>query len=208
VRGCVILLLSSTAHARDWSEAFSPHGGPKTLELQALYTDDAGHEHKLHLWRDGERRLRRKTDESLDLYVEKSTNGEYAYRLVDHGRKLIISADRSNLFRFGIFTDWAGLSRVVVRPKGTVAVHSLDRKGELPGLGACRWFSVVDKVRHEEVCWSSKWGVPLMIERVEKTGHTRVFSALSVATLTSRSAFELGPASRYTSLDADAALKQ
>ena len=111
----------------DWEAAFPIWAAPQQVYFRAEYRDDLGRAHELQVWRQAELRLRRKTDQSIDLFVEKSQSGEYAYRLIDHDRKILINADRTALYRIGVFSDWIGLAHVLNIPRGGYRIAESPR---------------------------------------------------------------------------------
>src|SRR6185369_677277 len=104
---------------------------------------------------------------------DRKTDGQTTFRLVDHDRKLIMHSEIPN--------DWFSLSRVLIRPSAKFTLHRVSTKTTVPGLGPCRWFALEYAGTHEDICWSTHWGVPLIIERsssASKTGRARTFSLL------------------------------
>ncbi len=104
--------------------------------------------------------------EAIDLYVEKSGSGEYEYRLIDHDRKILIRADRTTLYRIGVFSDWIGLAHVLKVPRGGYRVTEAARQSPASLRGECVWKRlelVMPISSTSEVCWSSAWGLPLEI---------------------------------------------
>jgi len=167
----LLCLLSAAAvraeHASSqWEAAFPTRNAPRQVYFRAGYRDELGRTHRLEVWREADLRLRRRTDEAIDLYVEKSRSGEYEYRLIDHDRKLLIHADRATLYRVGIFSDWIGLAHVLNIPRSGYRVTQAARQSPASLRGECVWkrrellMPVPDT---SEICWSSAWGLPLEI---------------------------------------------
>jgi hypothetical protein len=144
-----------------WDAAFSTAGAPARLYLRARYRDAGGHEHRWRVWRDGERRLRRDTDDQLELIVERADDRDDRYRVIDRGRHLQYQARRSNLFRLGAFPDWTQLATLLVRPRSATTVVAAER-ARLPA-GACRWYDVLGDGPPRRVCWSDRWRLPLAV---------------------------------------------
>jgi hypothetical protein len=168
--GLLCLLYAAAVRAGDgspWQTAFPTAAAPPQVHFRADYRDAAGREHELEVWRQSDRRLRRTTDGAIDLYVEKSASGEYEYRLVDRSRKLLIDADRTTLYRIGVFSDWISLAHVLKVPHGEYRVTQADRQSPaLPG-GSCVWkrLEVMTLAPStSEICWSARWGLPLEID--------------------------------------------
>src|SRR5262249_16402954 len=92
--GLLCLGSAATVRAQDataeWKTAFPTGAAPSQVHFRAVYRDGFDRAHELEVWRQADVRLRRRTDDSLDLYVEKAGSGEYEYRLVDHNRNILI----------------------------------------------------------------------------------------------------------------------
>ena len=164
-----LFALTPGARAEDkpltWQEAFSLAGAPKGVHLKATYLDGKGKPHALEVWRDGDRHLRRRTDNALDLFADKAAGGDYAFRLVDHARLRLVEVSRTNLYRIGVFADFPSLAGLLARPKGAYALHREARpKSRLPA-GECRWVRLEPQgARAQSICWSDLFKVPLRIE--------------------------------------------
>src|SRR5947209_7092130 len=97
--------------AQNWQTAFPREAVTKqSIYFRARYVDASGVEHRQEVWREASSRLRRVTDDWLDLIVERDVDGEYQYRLADRERHIMVLADRTSLYRAGIFSDWEGLA--------------------------------------------------------------------------------------------------
>lgn len=152
-----------------WQQVFASHNAARYLEFTAHYRDAKGAEHRLHYWRDGNKRLRRNTDGNADLMVEHLASGEYRYHVIDHRKKIITHIDQTNLQRIGQFTNWDNLARALTTPplgatitKSNAADFSLDKY-------RCTWYDVAPVVQagsaapHQQICWSRSLGIPLKI---------------------------------------------
>jgi hypothetical protein len=188
--GLLCLLCASTVRAEDassqWEQSFPTRNAPRQAYFRAGYRDELGRTHRLEVWREADLRLRRKTDEAIDLYVEKSRSGEYEYRLIDHDRKLLIRADRTTLYRVGIFSDWIGLAHVLNTPRSGYRVTEAVRQSPASLRGECVWKRLellMPVPSTSEVCWSSAWGLPLEIgAQGGKDGWQSRFSVQEVGT--------------------------
>ncbi len=161
--------------ALDWEAAFPVESAAKHVYLEAHYLGSDGASHRLQLWRHGTEFLHRRTDGVLDLYLSQAgTRGDYAYRLIDHRRRLSLDVKRNQLYRIGVFSDWFGLAHVLDRPKSEFVVRAIaplknergarqDRQNRMD----CSWRLLVsgDKnmTDHARICWSAQWGAPLAI---------------------------------------------
>ncbi len=170
IAGVLCLNLTAAVRAGDagseWEADFPTLAAPQQVYFRAEYRDNVGRTHELEAWREADRRLRRRTDAALDLYVEKSGPGEYLYRLIDHDRKILIHADRTTLYRIGIFSDWVGLAHVLNVPRGGYRVTQASRQSPAALRGECVWKRLeltMPFPSTSEICWSSRWGLPLEI---------------------------------------------
>jgi hypothetical protein len=166
-----LLALASGARAEDkpltWEEAFSLAGAPNGVHIKASYVDGKGKPHTLEVWRDGDRRLRRRTDDALDLLADKAAGGDYAFRLVDHGSRRLVAVNRTNLYRIGVFADFPALAGLLARPKGAHALHREARSRSRFAGGECRWMRLefeAQRAQPQSICWSDRFKVPLRIE--------------------------------------------
>jgi hypothetical protein len=185
----VCIAQSAPVRAEDpwskWEAAFPTASAPQRVYFRAHYADESGRAHELQVWREGDVRLRRKTDAAIDLYLEKSASGEYVYRLIDHHRGIVARAERTTLYRIGVFADWAALAHVLNIPRGEYAVTA-PPQSELPIRDDCRWnrLEVMTPASSaSDICWSAQWGLPLAI----RTKGESTFSVDEVRT------FEPGP---------------
>jgi hypothetical protein len=149
----------------EWSEVFSTKSAPENVYFRARYLDHAGKSHRLQVWRQADLHLRRRTDDRLDLYLDKDASGNYGYRLVDYTRKIIISTDRANLYRMGILSDWSGLAHVLNFPRGN---YTITPQGEARTTrdAKCIWYQLETAASRSasQVCWSDQWGLPVTIQ--------------------------------------------
>ena len=190
VAGLLCLLGAALVRAEDassqWEAAFPTRDAPPQVYFRAGYRDDVDRTHRLEVWREADLRLRRRTDEAIDLYVEKSGSGEYEYRLIDHDHKILIRADRTTLYRIGVFSDWIGLAHVLKVPRGGYRVTAAARQSPASLRGECVWKRLellMPVSSTTEVCWSSAWGLPLEIGAPSgKDGWESRFSVQEVGT--------------------------
>jgi hypothetical protein len=152
----------------NWEASFPVTAAPTHVYFRARYTDGRGESHELQVWRDGDRRVRRRTDDAIDLYADKDNAGNLDYRIVDHSRNVIFHADRLALYRVGRFPNWRGLAHVLDVPIGSYTVTALPQPSQSTEFGDCKWFGLqVDQPKtSSNVCWSQTWGIPLMINVV------------------------------------------
>ncbi|MEA2757471.1 MAG: hypothetical protein QOH65_84 [Methylobacteriaceae bacterium] len=154
--------------AENWQTAFPRESAAQqSIYFEARYLDASGIEHRQEVWREGARRLRRVTDGRLDLKVEQDTDGEYQYRLGDRARHIMILADRTSLYRIGIFSDWEGLAYGLSEPRRPYELATLGGALERSGIAPCAWTTMTmmtDSQSASRICWSSEWGAPISIQ--------------------------------------------
>jgi hypothetical protein len=155
------------AAAEAWQKVFSQTAAAEeSVYFEARYIDANGSEHHQQVWREGSRRLRRVSDDRVDLSVEKDANGEYQYRLADRARHVLVRADRSSLYRAGIFSDWDGLAHGLSEPRASHQIVSSNAT-EQTQLGPCSWVELTimePAATTARICWSSEWALPLSIQ--------------------------------------------
>lgn len=152
------------AASLDFDKAFSTRNEPRQGHFVATYVV-AGGEHRLEVWREGDGRLRRRTDDRVETYVSKAAGDvEWKMTVLDLKRRIRTDVDRTNLIRIGHFSDWFGLSHGLARPIGAYSVTSIRHpaSGAAP-IAACRWYLLSQHERTSRICWSSSQGLPLLI---------------------------------------------
>jgi hypothetical protein len=168
----IVALASATVAAAEpaenWQTAFPREAAARqSIYFQAHYVDASGIEHRQEVWREGARRLRRLTDGRLDLKVERDTDGEYQYQLGDRARHIMILADRTSLYRAGIFSDWEGLAHGLSEPRGPYELATPGDALEQSGIAPCAWTTMTmmtDSQSTSRICWSADWGLPISIQ--------------------------------------------
>jgi len=164
-----------------WEQAFPTAAARADVHFVAHFRGSDGRSHRLEAWRHGESFLRRRTDDTLELYAAAQPGGEPSYRFIDHHRHLVTDVQRASLFRLGVVSDWFGLAHVLEHPKGafTVAAASGSEVATGPNQGACSWRALtMDAVgaqppQEARICWSSAWGLPLRVFRRTPEGPWR-----------------------------------
>jgi YD repeat-containing protein len=129
------------------------------------YTDAEGKNHKLEYWRDGNRKLRRSTDNKMDLYAFKTDNGDYQYFVINRQKAVVVKINRTNLYRLGALYDWYSLAHALKRPpENTYSIEILKRDPYRLGGYYCNWYLIKESKKSHSICWSKKLGVPLIVE--------------------------------------------
>lgn len=159
--------------ASNFDTVFSSKGEPASLHYEVTFAGEQK-PHTLEVWRDGQTRLRRKTDGALDTYVVRDAADPVEYRMtvVDYGRRITTQIDRTNLIRLGHFSEWFDLSHGLRHPVGAYQLHisSAPEAVSVPApLGACKWYALRQNAGGENrICWSSKDKLPLVIWSPQK----------------------------------------
>lgn len=150
----------------DFDTIFSAKNEPEGLHYQVIFAG-AGGPHTLEVWRDGQARLRRKTDGALDTYVVRNMAdlNEYQMTVVDYERHITTLIDRNNLIRLGHFTEWFDLSHGLRHPIGTYRLTASSAPENAPKpVSACKWYALTqDNQAPHHICWSQQDHLPLII---------------------------------------------
>lgn len=159
-----------------WDTAFRGQG-PKAVHFTARAQDVRGASHNLEVWRDGADRLRRDTDGALSIVAEKQGDS-HRFLVIDRGRRLRVHARRETLLRLGVFSaDFPTLAGRPRRPDAPHTVRALGKTASTPA-GSCAFYRIeMVAGGGEDICWSSTWGLPLEVRRLDGTTTFRVTSA-------------------------------
>ena len=147
-----------------FEQAFDATGEPTALHFQAAFRAHGG-EHRLEVWRDGDRRVKRRTDETIETYAfHRPGDAEYELSVLDLRKRIHTRVDRTNLFRIGSFTEWFDLTHGLRHPRGPYRVVSARAPRGTPGpVEACRWYDLTQADRTTHVCWSVAERIPMLI---------------------------------------------
>jgi hypothetical protein len=168
VAAAVLSAPLSSAATLDFDHVFSTRGEPAATHFEATYLA-GGAEHHVEVWRDGERRIRRLTDDKAESFALR-TPGSPDYRLsvLDLGKKIRTDIDRDNLYRIGQFTDWFDLGHGLRHPKGGYRLVPAASPHEAArAIGACEWVALVQGTQTTHVCWSTTATLPLLIQAAD-----------------------------------------
>jgi hypothetical protein len=170
-----VFALSHFAHAATkadagtdaFDRAFALKGKPASVHYTAEYLGN-GTIHHVAAWRDGDRRVMRRTDDRLEIYGEHDARGpDFTLTVVDLKRNIRSTVDRAHLAQIGHFMDWNDLAYALRRPVAGYRVAALAGKPALPegvsAAGPCRWFELTDQSRHWRICWSASAALPFLI---------------------------------------------
>lgn len=148
-----------------FDSVFSDKGQPATLHFRAEF-QSRGVVHRMDVWRNGERQLKRSTDDTLETYVEREDPGtpEFQMTVLDKSRKIITRIDRSNLYRIGNFTDWYDLAHGLRHPMGKYELVKAKAPAvaDIP-VSACAWYDLAQDQHATHVCWDGKNRIPILM---------------------------------------------
>jgi len=147
-----------------FDRTFSAAGEPAFLHYQVLFASN-GSVHRMELWRDHDRHIKRVTDTALVTYAtRKGKDAGYTLKVLDLKRRISTVIERTNLYRIGAFTDWYDLGHGLRHPKGAYRLVAAKAPAGMPSIGrACRWYDLVEGPRTTHVCWDETLRLPLLI---------------------------------------------
>ncbi len=164
---CVATAVSLSAQATElqFEQVFSAKGEPGTLHYQAVFSANGG-EHSMEVWRDGDRRVKRRTDGIIETYAfHKPGDVEFNMSILDMKKRIHTQVDRTNLYRIGHFTDWFDLTHGLKHPLGEYRIaRSAATAPTARAISDCQWYDLTQNQHTSHVCWSSHSHLPLVIE--------------------------------------------
>ena len=165
----VAVATGAQAASLDFDRTFNAKGEPRQLHYQASYMLN-GQAHTTESWRDGERHLKRRTDDRIETHVFKPERApEWRMVVLDLQRKIRTDIDRTNLLRIGHFTDWFSLAHALARPVGTYQLLLLSDTASMPkSVASCRWYGLTRSDVESRICWSNTLRLPLLITDNER----------------------------------------
>ncbi len=193
----MLLATPAFADTLDWNTAFTADQAPQQVYLQAHYLDSKGMPHVLQMWREGQQQLTRLTDHSVMISISRETGAEDNYQLYDLKRNTVASADRSHLYRIGIYASWNDMAHILTRPQGAYAITADPSTPQSTSWGSCSWYQLsIPDQDDRHICWSSVWALPLMI----KQNHKLIFD-VSVLNTSAPAVFTDTARVHYTRID-------
>ncbi|MDR0479408.1 MAG: hypothetical protein LBH31_06325 [Burkholderiaceae bacterium] len=152
--------------ALTFESVFQTRGEPPALYYRATFEGKDG-AHTLQVWRDGQTRLRRKTDDAIDTYVLRSAADplEFQMTIVDYRKRITTRIDRNNLIHLGNFSDWFDLAHGLrYPPAGAYRLVLATAPASAPApVSACRWYALTQGQDTHRICWSAREHLPLVI---------------------------------------------
>lgn len=156
---------SASAAASPFDQTFSFKGEPAAIHYRVSYVGRDG-PHTLEVWRDGQSRLRRRTDDAVDSYVVRDVKdpNEYQMIVVDYRKRITTRIDRNNLIRLGHFSGWFDLAHGLRHPVGAYQLNPSHAPAGVPApLGTCHWYALEQGAESNRICWSERDHLPLMM---------------------------------------------
>lgn len=163
----VAAVFSFSAQAKElkFDEAFSTKGEPASLHFLADYQSN-GTDHHLEVWRQGEQRLKRVTDNNIEVYVNrKHGDNEFQMSVLDLKKRIHTRIDKSSLNRIGNFTDWFDLSHGLKHPLVKNTVTKVAGPKDAPqAIMDCQWYDLTAEGHTSHICWNRDNHLPLLIQ--------------------------------------------
>jgi len=143
---------------------FRAAGEPASLHYRATFRSGGG-AHRLEVWRDGDRRIKRVTDGAVETYVmHRPGDDNFQMQALDLRKRINTHIDRTTMYRMGNFTDWFDLGHGVRMPKG---VYQLTQTAApavaTKPLADCDWYTLTQGARRTQLCWDPSNRLPLLI---------------------------------------------
>ena len=155
-------LLAAAPPSLRFDQVFTAAGEPATLHYTVAFTA-GGTAHRMEVWRDRDRRVRRDTDGALTSLAERGPTG-FSVMLLDHRRHTITRVSREHLYSLGLFANWFDQGHGLRHPK---ASYRLTAAAAPPGAPAplepCRWYALAQSGHVSRLCWDERARVPLII---------------------------------------------
>lgn len=156
---------ATTPASLDFDRTFAAAAEPHDLHASVLFVG-GGAVHRMELWRDGERRLRRDTDGRITTLATRTAGAGYDLLVLDHVRRISTRVSRDNLYRIGSFTDWFDLGHGLRHPHpGYRLTASLQpAPATLPATAApCRWYDLSQGTTTTHLCWDGRDRFPMLV---------------------------------------------
>lgn len=152
------------ARSLRFQDVFSAHGEPASLHYRVAFRS-GGAVHRMDVWRDGDRRLRRDTDRAITSFVfHPPGDAGYKLSILDRQKRIHTSIDRTNLYRIGAFTDWFDLAHGLRHPRGDYVLAKSAPSRPVPAaIQPCTWYDLTEGTRTTRICWDMADRIPLLI---------------------------------------------
>lgn len=155
---------AAASPALDFDHVFTAAKEPTELHMRVLFRGADG-VHRMELWRDHDRRVKRVTDQAIvSLATHRAGEPGYQLTVLDLKKRIATQIDRTNLYRVGNFTDWFDLTHGLRHPKGKYSLTLGTAPAGMPASPApCDWYRLAQGERTTAICWDAKHRVPLLI---------------------------------------------
>jgi hypothetical protein len=157
--------LHALANEKTFEQVFSDKDEPAALHYRAIFVSNRA-EHHLEVWRDGDRRVKRRTDAAIETYAFRTPGDpEFRISILDMRKRIHTRIDRTNLYRIGNFTDWFDLTHGLKHPMGEYRLARAQAPdGAAKAIQACQWYDLIQDQRTTHICWSAQSRLPLVIQ--------------------------------------------
>lgn len=147
-----------------FEQAFPTRDEPRTLHYVVAFAS-RGAPHRLEVWRDGDRRVKRVTDRGVTTFAfHKPGSPDFQLSILDARRRIHTRINRTDMYRIGQFTDWFDLTHGLRHPKGAYLLTSGSAPAGAPRpLQPCTWWDLKEGPRTVHVCWSARVRLPMLI---------------------------------------------
>ena len=153
---------AARADAGSFDQAFSAQGEPDWLHYQAEYRDSRGL-HRLEVWRDHDVRIKRRTDDRIEVYASR-LGDDIRFTVGDAKRRLLTVVDRTNLMRVGMFLDWFAQGHAIAQPTGSYALASIGAVEQALDRSCTVWrLTPAPGEAAADICWDAALKLPLVI---------------------------------------------
>lgn len=157
--------LAQAEASLDFEQTFNSQGEPATAHYIATYAMADG-AHRVEVWRDRDLHLKRRTDDALEIYVDRPAgDNEWSMAVLDLRHRIRTEIDRTSLYRLGHIAAWSSMAHSLARPAGAYRLTEVGRQ-DIPAvatLAPCRWYALSQGARTTRICWSVDQRAPLLI---------------------------------------------
>lgn len=162
--GASFAVAAAPARPDQFNRVFAAEGEPRYLHYQVMYQSN-GAIHRLEVWREGDKRIKRLTDDTVASYAFHPAPGPgYRLSVLDLKRRIHTLVDRTNLYRIGAFADWYDLGHGLRHPMGPYTLAPGKPMARVPWLPAvCHWYDLTQEGGTTHICWDSQDHLPLLI---------------------------------------------
>jgi hypothetical protein len=155
---------AALARTLKFEQAFSDRGEPAAIHYEAVYQIGSA-QHRIQVWRNGNRQLKRRTDDAVETYLNRTDGGpDYRMSVLNLKRRIHTTIDRTNLFRIGNYTEWFDIAHGLRTPRGEYQLIEIDAPPGAPAaLEPCGWFELSQNAQVSQICWSAQSRLPMLI---------------------------------------------